>query len=127
MHQHWVPASYLRAWCDPASEHPQNPYVWRFSKDGSEVRAKSPQNLFRESDMYTFVDKEGRRDLTIEQGLSRLEDMFERLRRDEIMGCEPLTDEDIATLCVYVETPRLRTSRNGVHGDVGYGASMPGC
>jgi Protein of unknown function (DUF4238) len=60
MHQHWVPASYLRVWCDPASAHLQDPYVWRFSKDGSEVRKKSPKNLFRESDMYTFVGKDGR-------------------------------------------------------------------
>jgi hypothetical protein len=60
MHQHWVPASYLRAWYDPASEHPQNPYAWTFSKDGSEVRRKSPENLFHERDMYTFTDKDAR-------------------------------------------------------------------
>jgi Protein of unknown function (DUF4238) len=65
--------------------------------------------------MYTFVDKEGRRDLTIEQGLSRLEDIFGRLRRDKIMGCEPLTDEDKATLCLFVATARFRTPRNRDH------------
>jgi hypothetical protein len=115
MHQHWVPASYLRAWFDPASEHPQNPYVWRFSKDGSEVRRKSPENLFHERDMYTLTDKDGNCDLTIEQGLSKLEDMFERLRRDKIMRCETLTDEDKATLFLFVATARFRTPRSRDH------------
>jgi hypothetical protein len=115
MHQHWVPASYLRAWHDPASAHLQNPYVWRFSKDGSEIRAKSPQNLIPESDMYTFVDKDGRRDLTIERGLGRLEDMFERLRRDKIMRCEPLADEEKTTLFLFVATARFRTSKSRDH------------
>jgi hypothetical protein len=49
MHQHWVPASYLRASCDPASKNSRDPWVSRFSKDGNEIRRRSPQNLFRES------------------------------------------------------------------------------
>jgi hypothetical protein len=115
MHQHWVPASYLRAWCDPASAHLPDPYVWRFSKNGSEVKAKSPQNLFRESQMYTFTGKDGRRDLTIEQELSRLEDRFERLRRDKIMRCEPMTDEDKVTFFLFVATARFRTAKSRDH------------
>jgi hypothetical protein len=115
MHQHWVPASYLRAWCDPTSLHLKDPYVWRFSRDGSEVRKKLPKNLFRESDMYTFVDKDGKPNQTIEQGLSRLEDQFERMRRDKIMRCEPLTDEDKATLCLFVATAHFRTQKSRDH------------
>ena len=115
MYQHWVPASYLRAWCDPDSEYLQNPYVWRFSKDGSEVRAKSPQNLFRETDMYTFTDQDGRPDLAIEQGLSRLEDRFERLRRDKIMSCQPMGNDDKATFFLFVATARFRTRRSRGH------------
>jgi hypothetical protein len=112
MHQHWVPFSYLRAWCDPASEHPQILTSGDFQKDGSEVKAKAPQNLFRESDMYTFTDRDGHRDLTIEQGLSRLEDRFKRLRRSKITRGEPLTDEDKATLFLFVATARFRTPRS---------------
>jgi hypothetical protein len=91
MHQHWVPACYLRAWCDPNSVHLPNPYVWRFSKDGTEARPKSPEKLFRESDMYTLYDEQGEPNQFIERGLSKLEDQFERLRRDKILRCEPLT------------------------------------
>src|SRR6266404_938112 len=115
MHQHWVPASYLREWYDPASEHLQDPYVWRFSKDGSEIRRKSPENLFRESNMYTFEDKNGQPNLAIEQGLSRLEDKFERLRRDKILRCEPLTDEEKATLFLFVATAHFRAQMSFDH------------
>jgi hypothetical protein len=115
MHQHWVPASYLRAWCDPASEHLQDPYVWLFSKDGFNIRRKSPKNLFRESNMYTSVDENGREDQTIEQHLSKLEDAVERLRRDKIMRCETLTDEDKATLCAFVACAHFRTRRSREH------------
>jgi hypothetical protein len=115
MHQHWVPASYLRAWYDPASLHLQDPYVWRFSKDGSEVRKKSPRNLFRESEMYTLTDENGQPSLTIERGLSRLESQFESLRRDKILYCEALTDEDKATLFLFVATAHFRTQRSQNH------------
>lgn len=115
MHQHWVPASYLRAWCDPNSAHLPNPYVWRFSNDGAEVRCKSPEKLFRESNMYTFEDQNGQPNQMIEQGLSKLEDLFERLRRDKIMRCEPLTDEGKATLCLFVATAHFRTPKMRDH------------
>jgi hypothetical protein len=109
MHQHWVPASYLRAWCGPTSKDLQNPYVWRFSKDGSEIRRESPQNLFRESNMYTFTDEKKQPNLAIEKALSRLEDHVERLRRDKILPYETLTDEDNATLFLFVATAHFRT------------------
>jgi len=65
--------------------------------------------------MYTFEGKDGRPNLTIEQGLSKLEDMFERLRRDKIMRCESLTDEDKATLFLFVATAHFRTRKSRDH------------
>jgi len=65
--------------------------------------------------MYTLVDQDGRRDLTIEQGLSRLEEKFERLRRDKIMRCEPLTDEEGTVLFLFVATARFRTPKSRDH------------
>jgi hypothetical protein len=58
--QHYVPKSYLQAWCDPNCPPGQTPYVWVFSKGGGRVRKKSPEKLFRETDMYTVrTDAEG--------------------------------------------------------------------
>jgi Protein of unknown function (DUF4238) len=61
--------------------------------------------------MYAFVDKGGQPNQMIEQGLSKLEDQFERLRRDKIMRCLPLTDEDRATLYLFVATAHFRTQK----------------
>ena len=44
--QHFVPQSYLRAWCDPETPDGQEPYVWRFAKDGTDARRKAPENIF---------------------------------------------------------------------------------
>lgn len=117
MRQHWVPESYLKAWCDPASSglEQQEPYVWLFSKDGTEVCRKSPKNIFRESNMYTFEGQDGLPNQSIEKWLSKLESKFERLRRDKIMRCEPLTDEDKATLFVFVASAHFRTAANRDH------------
>jgi len=46
--QHFVPQAYLKAWCDPDVPAGQEPYGWRFSKDG-EVRRKAPDALRRSS------------------------------------------------------------------------------
>jgi hypothetical protein len=72
--------------------------------------------------MYTFVDKDGQPNQTIEKGLSKLEDQFERLRRDKIMRSEPLTDEDKATLCLFVATAHFRTQKSQSHWREQWGA-----
>jgi hypothetical protein len=40
----------------------QEPYVWRFKKDGSDPRRKAPENLFHETDLYTIHREDGERD-----------------------------------------------------------------
>jgi hypothetical protein len=48
---HFVPRSYLKAGCDPNTPEGQKPYVWVFSRDGSNSRRKAPDKLFRETDL----------------------------------------------------------------------------
>ena len=79
--QHFVPSSYLKAWCDPECSPKYSPYVWRFSFDGTESRKKSPDNIFHETDMYTIRRRNGERDLRLEHGLQQLETKFARIRR----------------------------------------------
>ncbi len=69
--QHFVPKSYLEAWCDPACPKKQTPYVWLFSCDGADIKRKSPKNIFYETDMYTILGKNGERILTLEHGLQQ--------------------------------------------------------
>ena len=58
--QRFVPNSYLKAWCDPDVPSEHTPYVWRFSKDGTEARKKAPKNIFTETDLYTITLRTGR-------------------------------------------------------------------
>jgi hypothetical protein len=63
--QHFIPSSYLRAWCDPNCPENQTPYVWRFSADGLESKKKSPEKYFHENNMYTIKKADGGRDLDL--------------------------------------------------------------
>jgi Protein of unknown function (DUF4238) len=99
----------------PRIRQPNDPYVWVFSKDGTEVRRRAPRNLFRESNMYAFEDRNGRLNQAIENRLSVLEDRFKRLRRDKIMSGEPLTEEERGLLCVFIATAQFRTRRSRNH------------
>ena len=74
--QHWIPRSYLNAWCDPATPKEHQPYVWRFEKDGTSRARKSPKNIFHATDLYTIHLSDGTRELSIEHGLSELESEF---------------------------------------------------
>lgn len=84
--QHYVPASYLKAWVDPDCPEAHEPYVWVFPKEGGQSRRRAPRNLFTETDFYTITDADGGRDLTLEHGLAGLENDFaqvaNRLARD---------------------------------------------
>ena len=71
--QHYIPACYLKAWCDEKTPKGHTPYVWVFDADGSNSRRKAPENIFHESDMYTIECEDGNRDLVLEHGLSQLE------------------------------------------------------
>lgn len=107
--QHYVPNSYLQAWCDPDYPAGQTPYVWRFSKDGTQVRNKSPEKIFYEKDFYTIRTEDGDRDLILEQNLSRLEGEFSTLRRNKLSKRLPLSSKDRLILCMFVAAMYGRT------------------
>ena len=82
--QHWIPASYLSAWCDPNIPEGQTPYVWLFSKDGKTSQHKAPKNIFRESEMYTIHHLDGSRNLELEHALQDLETCFIRIKNNKL-------------------------------------------
>ena len=99
--QHFVNQSYLEAWCDPDCPDDHEPYVWRFDKDGSNRKPKAPTNIFWETDMYT-IERDGKRDLCLERGLSQLEMEFARIRREKLSQQEPLNEEEHVLLCAFI-------------------------
>lgn len=50
-------------------------YFWRRGIAVGEVRSANPSNLFVEDNLYTIVDENGARDLSVEQWFGRLESL----------------------------------------------------
>ena len=95
--QHFVPQSYLKAWCDPGTPAWQEPYVWLYEKEGDGVRRKSPAKVFVETDFYTIKVDDVERDLRLEHGLSQLEARFAALRQNKLCLRLPITLRDHMT------------------------------
>ena len=113
--QHYIPSSYLEAWCDPDTPTGQTPYIWRFSKDGSQIIKKSPQKIFYETDMYTIYTEDGKRDLHLEYNLSRVEGEFAKLRNRKLRRKQVLTFQEHLVLCMFVAAMFARTKAYGKH------------
>jgi hypothetical protein len=113
--QHFVPACYLKAWCDPACPPEYEPYVWVFDKDGGNARNRAPTNLFEETDFYTIEKADGTRDLRLEHGLAGLENRFVKILRDRVSKQLSLNAEDRVYLCAFVATAQVRTMQSRDH------------
>jgi len=107
--QHYVPACYLKAWCDPDAPPTQTPYVWVFDKGGSNARRKAPENIFHETDMYTIHRANGDRDLVLEHGLHQLETKFTKIRNNIVKHSKSLDVVEHIALCAFVAAAQART------------------
>jgi hypothetical protein len=113
--QHWIPQSYLEAWCDPDTPQGHTPFVWRFSRDGSAVNKKAPKNIFYENNMYTLHLADGSRNLSIEHGLGGLENAFSELRKTKLAEHIPFTAEDKLVICAFIAAMHMRTRAQRNH------------
>jgi hypothetical protein len=112
-HQHFIPSSYLEAWCDKNSPPGQKPYIWLITKDGCEIKKKAPEKIFFETDFYTIMTKNGERDLQIEYTLSRLEDKFTKIRTHKLNQKNKLSQEEHLYLCLFTAAMLSRTKAFG--------------
>lgn len=113
--QHWIPQSYLKAWCDPSSPLGQEPYVWLFSKSGESVRKTAPKNIFFGKDLYTIRLADGTRDLTVEHGLAGLEDAFVRVRNEKLATRAALSPDEHLLLRAFIGAMQARTPAHIEH------------
>lgn len=60
--QHWIPRSYLRAWCDPGSKQK---VVHRYSPKGDYIDWRAYTKVASEDDLYTIFN-DARRDVRVE-------------------------------------------------------------
>lgn len=107
--QHYIPKSYLKAWCDPNTPKNHTPYIWSFEKNSRTGKNKAPDNIFHETDLYTIWDEDGNRDLTIEHGFSGLEKQFSSIRRKKISLKKALTHDEHFLVCMFMAAMHSRT------------------
>ncbi|MEX3896316.1 DUF4238 domain-containing protein [Paraburkholderia sp. BR10954] len=110
-----MPASYMKAWCDPDRPPNHEPFVWVFERDGSSRVRRAPHKLFTETDLYTIEDADGNRDLRIEATLSTIEDRFVRMRNSKFNFRRELTPEEHIYLCMFVAAAQIRTTASRDH------------
>jgi hypothetical protein len=115
--QHFVPACYLKAWLDPSAPktNKNTPYVWLLDKKGENPKAKAPEKIFRESDMYTLTTPDGTHDLRLEHGLGTVESNFTKVRTSKFNFKRPLTEEDWLWVCLFAATAHNRTAASRDH------------
>lgn len=106
--QHWVAASYLRSWCDPTDGR-QNPVVWRISKDGSQIKPKSPENTFKENELYTIPKRDGSRNLVLEEVFGRLETQLREAVKRTFTPGGPISGDDAAAVMCFMAAQICRT------------------
>jgi len=122
--QHFVPQSYLSAWCDPNTPPDQTPYVWIFTKDGAQSKRKAPENVFCETDTYTIKSADGSRDLWLECGLCELESRFVCTRNNKISKEEALNQEEHLYLCAFMAAMLSRTKAQREHHKAQWGGFL---
>jgi len=107
--QHFVPKTYLAAWCDPTAPTQMEPYIWIFDRNDRTGRRKAPQNVFEETDFYTVRSNDGARNLSLEHGLQELEERFADIRRSKLAVEEPVNEEEHAHLVAFAVAMSFRT------------------
>ena len=105
--QHYIPRTYLDAWCDIHTPLKHEPYVWLFEKNEKTGRKKSPVNLFHENNMYTMSEN-GERNLQLENAFGTVETKFSSIR-DKLTKFESLDQKEHFILCGFVATMYART------------------
>jgi Protein of unknown function (DUF4238) len=113
--QHFVPATYLRAWCDATSPSNYEPYVWVFPKNGGEAKSKVPENILWETDFYTIKKINGERDLILEHGLAQLESQFAVLRDRKLTNRKSLSLQEKSILYAFTAAMFARTKARRNH------------
>ena len=106
--QHFVPRTYLAAWCDPDTPEHMEPYVWRFGRTGQSAVKKSPHNIFKETDFYTIPMPDGSRNLNLEHGLGELEGRFADIRA-RLENHSELSAIEIVSLLAFMVAMSFRT------------------
>lgn len=111
---HTVPKCYLENFTD------SDGYVWVLDTKDNIFRIK-PENILLENHFYTITLKDGEKSLLVEDTLANIEGAYISIFQSKIEKDLPITDEERATVAVFVAALYIRTSpyREGLRGALG--------
>lgn len=108
--QHIVPVCYLASWLERVTPPGQERAIWKFAKDGTGARRRSPKKTFAQTDRFTVRLKSGERDLNVEHTLCQIENRFAGVLRRLQRG-ERISVLDKAKLAIFTAAMLGRSRR----------------
>jgi len=108
--QHYIPQSYLDLFTDPRTPDGLDPYLWVFDRKKNEIKKRAPKNTAWSAHRYTFENKDGTQNESLETGLSRLESLVAPVKR--IASTGTIEEEDKADIAVYMGMLSARSPGN---------------
>lgn len=110
---HYVPAFYLKKFCDINVPDGQEPYLWTAPRSGGDWSRRAPKNVGFETNLYSVTTPEGEKSDAIEQAFSKIETEVAKLYRDRLDRFEmPKTGQERATLAQFVALFAVRSPLN---------------
>ena len=113
--RHWIPSTYLEAWCDPDVKHHNPRRAYRYTVDGRYKDWRTPKRMFTESDLYTVRSLDGYRDITTEKALSRLEGSISSIRKHYLDNHLPLPPTARKDLLSFISALHNRSPAMHAH------------
>ena len=109
--QHFIPETYLNSWIDQNRKPNESPFVWMFPKEFSHNsgKRKSPKNIFSQNNFYTVKDKNGTRNLKIEDWLNDIESRFSVLKKRVLDKKEYIPKKQRNDLIMFISALLCRT------------------
>jgi uncharacterized membrane protein len=109
MKHHYVPASYLRLFVDPATPHGQQPFVWIADFESGKMLRKAPENFGYIRDHNLVFDESGQSSNSAELMLSELESNALPVIRRIVAGDMNVRDANFRALNAFVALQWVRT------------------
>lgn len=113
MQQHLVPRAYLKGFTDPHVPGGQEPYLWIYERGGKGEYRRAPQKTAVRKHYYSFRDEGGKRDMSVEAFLGKLESLGMPILKRLAGGDDPssLSDNDRLSFATFAAALSVRTPR----------------
>ncbi len=109
--QHYIPQSYLDLFTDPRTPEGHDPHLWVFTRKQNEIKKRAPKNTAQSSHRYTFEEKDGTKNESLEAGFSQLESIVAPILK-RISSTAKITEKDKPDIAGYMGMLSARSPEN---------------